>query len=142
MGMTFAISGGLLCASHSRSEGGDLHCKLAEHWPLSQVDRRVGARFPHTTHPSFRPHNGPTPPRSRLSGPKALNSSLGGGQPNVVPGRLPRAGRHSGGFVPAARPGEGPGPGPGQGEETYSSDKLEVKVECVETRHPGRSVGR
>lgn len=55
MGMTFAISGGLLCASHSRSEGGDLHCKLAERWPLSQVDRRVGARFPHTTHPSFRP---------------------------------------------------------------------------------------
>lgn len=33
------------------------------------------------------PDKRPTPPpRSRLTGPKALNSSLGGGQPNVVPG--------------------------------------------------------
>lgn len=29
---------------------------------------------------------GPTPPHSRLTGPKALNSGLGGGQPHVVLG--------------------------------------------------------
>lgn len=87
------------------------------------------------------PDKRPTPPpRSRLTGPKALNSSLGGGQPNVVPGWLPRAGAHSGGFVPAARPGEGPGPGPGQGEETNSSDKLQAKVNSVERQLPGRFV--
>lgn len=72
MRMTFAISGGLLCASHwcafSQSEpangGGDLHCKLAAHWPFSQVDRRARARFPHTSRPSFYPGQTPKPPHS------------------------------------------------------------------------------
>lgn len=64
---------------------GDLHCKLAAHWPFLQVDRRAGAWFPHTPHPSFPPphthtqNKCPTPLSLLTSAcPKGLNRSHGG----------------------------------------------------------------
>lgn len=103
--------------SLSRSEGADLHCKLADRWPPFTSGQAGRGTVP-THNPSVSPPPHRRPPHAPVqAAQKALNSSPGGGQPNVVPGRLPRADPHSGGFVPAARPGEAPGPGlgPGQG---------------------------
>lgn len=87
MGMTFAINGGLLCASHWCTvpnvslEGWDLNCKFALCWPFSKVDRQARAWFPHTPYLSFSPpQQTPIPPTSLLTSacPSGLNRSHDG----------------------------------------------------------------
>lgn len=130
MGLTFAISRGLLCQPlMCFSQCWALQGQICiANWPCTGPFHKWTGGPGHSSHTHPIRHSTPLPnaqpPSSPLTSacPNGLNHSPGGNGGALSQADSPKAGVYSGGFVPAVRPGAG------LGEETVGCERLQGKV--------------